>query len=67
MTINVGDDIGLEMHPDVNQFIRIEQDQGLVIIGDDKYNLYYRQRVYEDYVILILKTNPFPFHPLKPA
>ncbi|SFP74429.1 cupin domain-containing protein [Caldicoprobacter faecalis] len=53
MSIDVGEDIGLEMHPDVDQFIRIEQGQGLVMMGDDKDNLYYRRRVYEDYAILI--------------
>lgn len=53
MCINVGDDIGLEMHPYVDQFIRIEQGQGLVMMGDRKDNLYYRQRVYDDYAILI--------------
>jgi mannose-6-phosphate isomerase-like protein (cupin superfamily) len=53
MSINVGDDIGLEMHPDVDQFIRIEQGQGLVMMGDKKDNLYYRRQVCDDYVILI--------------
>src|SRR5690554_5270446 len=53
MCINVGDDIGLEMHPHVDQFIRIEQGQGLVMMGDRKDNLYYQQRVYDNYAILI--------------
>ncbi|MEW6181936.1 MAG: cupin domain-containing protein [Bacillota bacterium] len=53
MCINVGDDIGLEMHPYVDQFIRIEQGQGLVMMGDRKDNLYYQQRVYDNYAILI--------------
>jgi mannose-6-phosphate isomerase-like protein (cupin superfamily) len=53
MSINVGDDIGLEMHPDVDQFIRIEQGQGLVMMGDSKDNLNYRQRVSDDYVVFI--------------
>lgn len=53
MRINVGDDIGLEMHPDVDQFIRIEQGQGLVMMGDSRDRLHYRRRVYDDYVILI--------------
>ncbi|MCF8011899.1 MAG: cupin domain-containing protein [Clostridiales bacterium] len=53
MSINVGDDIGLEMHPCVDQFIRIEQGQGLVMMGDRKDNLYYQRRVYDDYAILI--------------
>lgn len=34
MSINVGEDIGLEIHPDLDQFIRIEQGQGLVLMGD---------------------------------
>lgn len=53
MSINVGDDIGLEMHPDVDQFIRVEQGQGLVMMGDCKDRLDFKQRVAEDYVILI--------------
>lgn len=53
MSINVGDDIGLEMHPDVDQFIRIEQGQGVVMMGDTSKHLGYRQRVSDNYVILI--------------
>lgn len=30
MTVNVGDDIGLEVHPHVDQFLYIEQGQGLL-------------------------------------
>lgn len=33
MSINVCDDIGLEIHPNVDQFIRIEEGQGLVKMG----------------------------------
>ncbi|TAH74848.1 MAG: cupin domain-containing protein [Anaerolineaceae bacterium] len=53
MSINVCDDIGLEMHPDVDQFLRIEHGQGLVMMGDSKDNLCYQQRVCEDYVIFV--------------
>ena len=53
MSINPGDDIGLELHTDHDQFIRIEKGQGLVMMGDCRNNLYYRERVYEDYVIFI--------------
>lgn len=53
MSIHVGDDIGLEMHPDVDQFIRIEQGQGLVMMGDNKDNLYFQRRVYDNYAIII--------------
>lgn len=53
MSIDVGDDIGLEIHPDVDQFIRIEEGQGIVRMGDSKDNLYYQQRVSDDYAIII--------------
>ncbi|MDD3840139.1 MAG: cupin domain-containing protein [Clostridia bacterium] len=53
MSINVGDDIGLEMHPDVDQFIRIEQGQGLVMMGDKKDKLCFQKRVCDDYAIFI--------------
>lgn len=53
MSINVGDDIGLEMHPDLDQFIRIEQGQGIVRMGNTMDNLSFQTRVYDDYVIFI--------------
>lgn len=53
MNIEPGDDIGLEMHPDVDQFIRIEEGQGIVRMGDNKENLDFQRQVYDDYVILI--------------
>lgn len=53
MSINVGDDIGLEMHPDLDQFLRIEQGQGIVRMGDRRDNLDFRARVYDDYVVFI--------------
>lgn len=53
MSINVGEDIGLEIHPDVDQFIRVEQGQGLVKIGDNKCCLDFQRYVYDDYVIFI--------------
>lgn len=53
MSIDVCDDIGLEIHPDVDQFLRLEQGQGLIMMGEDKNNLSYQQRVCEDYVIFV--------------
>jgi mannose-6-phosphate isomerase-like protein (cupin superfamily) len=53
MSIDVGGDIGLEMHPDVDQFLRLEQGYGLVKMGEDRNNLNYQQRVGKDYVIFI--------------
>lgn len=53
MIINVGESIGLEMHPDVDQFIRIEQGYGLVQMGNDKNNLNFERKVYDDFAIII--------------
>jgi mannose-6-phosphate isomerase-like protein (cupin superfamily) len=53
MNINVGDDIGLEMHFDLDQFIRIEEGRGIVMMGDRKDQLDFRARVYDDYAIFI--------------
>ncbi|MFZ5945212.1 MAG: cupin domain-containing protein [Bacillota bacterium] len=53
MSIRVGDDIGLEMHPDVDQFIRIEEGQGLVVMGDRKDCLDFQRRVCDDYAVFI--------------
>lgn len=53
MSIDVGDDIGLEVHPTTDQFIRIEEGQGVVQMGGSKDNLSFQQRVYDDYAIMI--------------
>ena len=53
MSIEPEDDIGLELHTDHDQFIRIEKGQGLVMMGNCRNNLNYRERVYEDYVVFI--------------
>jgi mannose-6-phosphate isomerase-like protein (cupin superfamily) len=53
MSIGVGDDVGLEIHPDTDQFFRVEEGQGLAVMGNSKENLYYRQPVYDDMAIFI--------------
>lgn len=53
MSINAGEDIGLEMHPDVDQFIRIEQGEGLVKIGNRQDNLSFQKRVGPSDAILV--------------
>nr|WP_256243726.1 cupin domain-containing protein [Bacillus sp. V3B] len=53
MSIDVGDDIGLEVHPTTDQFIRIEEGQGLVQMGDSKDNLDFEEQAYDDYAIMI--------------
>ena len=53
MSINVGDDIGLEMHPNVDQFLRIEQGQGMVQMGKSKGHLNFKRKVSDDFAIMI--------------
>ena len=53
MSIDVGDDIGLEVHPTGDQFIRIEEGQGLVKMGENKDKLDFEREVYDDYAIMI--------------
>jgi len=53
MSINVGEDIGLEVHPDLDQFIRIEEGQGIVKMGDSKDNLDFQEYVYDNYAFII--------------
>ncbi|KGO14511.1 cupin domain-containing protein [Clostridium botulinum] len=53
MIINVGDNIGLEMHSNVDQFIRVEEGQGLVKMGSNKEMLNFQAEVYDDFAIMI--------------
>lgn len=53
MSINVGEDIGLEIHPNLDQFLRIEQGQGLAKMGQNKNNLDFERRVADGYAIVI--------------
>ena len=53
MSIKVKDCIGLEMHPDVDQFLKIEEGCGLVQMGDNKNNLTFEKKVYNGYAIVI--------------
>lgn len=53
MSIDVGDDIGLEIHPDTDQFIRIEDGQGLVKMGRNRENLDFQANASDDFAIMI--------------
>lgn len=53
MSINVGEDIGLEVHPNVDQFLRIEEGEGIVKMGDRKDRLDYQKKVYDNFAIMI--------------
>lgn len=53
MSLNVGEDIGLEMHPNLDQFVRIEEGQGLVRMGDRKDRLDFQAYVRDDFIFII--------------
>lgn len=53
MSINPHDDIGLEVHPTNDQFLRIESGTGVVQMGSSRDNLYFQQNVYDDYAIFV--------------
>lgn len=53
MSINVGEDIGVEMHDNLDQFIRLEEGQGLAKMGCSKDNLDLQGAVNENYAIII--------------
>lgn len=53
MNINPGENIGLELHSDVDQFIRIEDGVGIVKMGDSKLDLNFERKVYEDFAFVI--------------
>ena len=52
MAINPGEDIGLEVHPDHDQFLRIEQGQAIVQMGPDKNQLQDRHAGPDDAVVV---------------
>lgn len=48
MTIQPGDDIGLEIHQGIDQFLRIEEGQGLCKMGPSEMNLTFEHSVKAD-------------------
>ncbi len=53
MSIRPGDDIGLEVHPDNDQFLRLEQGRGRCQMGPAKDDLPFDEEVSDDWVILV--------------
>lgn len=53
MSIPVGGEIGLERHDNLDQFIRIEEGDGLVEMGRSREDLSFRRSVEDDDVVLI--------------
>lgn len=53
MSIPVGGEIGLEVHHYTDQFLRVEEGEGLVMMGTNKNNLNFQVSVCEDYAFII--------------
>ena len=53
MSIPQGDDIGLEVHPDNDQFIRVEQGIGRVEMGPAQDEVTFTDEVHSDSVIFV--------------
>ena len=53
MSIAVGDDIGLEIHPNLDQFLRIEHGKGIVRMGKSKDQLSFERKVYDHSAIMV--------------
>lgn len=53
MAIAPGDDIGLEVHEDHDQFLRVEQGRGRFQMGPAEDDLSFEEEVGDDWVILV--------------
>lgn len=53
MSIPAGGEIGLEIHHNLDQFLRIESGQGIVKMGRQKNYLDFQKRISEDFAIII--------------
>ncbi len=53
MTIQPGDDIGLEVHHGIDQFLRIEEGEGLCQMGESEDNLTFEEKVKDDFAIFV--------------
>jgi mannose-6-phosphate isomerase-like protein (cupin superfamily) len=53
MSIQEGDDIGLEMHPETDQFLRLDAGRGRVQMGPARDNLEFDQEVSDGSCILV--------------
>lgn len=53
MNINPGEDIGLEIHPDTDQFLMLESGKGEIVMGNNRNNLNYKMPVSEGFAFII--------------
>ena len=53
MSIPIGGEIGLEVHPDTDQFLRIEKGHGIAIMGCTQNQLNYQRTVCSGYAVFV--------------
>jgi mannose-6-phosphate isomerase-like protein (cupin superfamily) len=53
MSIKAGGDIGLEMHPNLDQFIQIESGHAYIKMGNRRESMKYRKRATGGYAVII--------------
>lgn len=53
MKINVGDDIGLEVHPHTDQFIYVVEGHGCATLGSSKDKLNYQRNIGNDCAVFV--------------
>ena len=53
MSIEVGSEIGAEIHHDTDQFLRIEQGEAKVVMGDSPDDMAFEAPVEDDFAILV--------------
>lgn len=53
MSIPAGGEVGLEQHPDIDQFLRIERGTGHVMMGDAADKLDFVRQVMDDFAIFV--------------
>lgn len=51
--MSITDEIGLEVHPDTDQFLRIEEGCAIVMMGKSADNLNFQIRVGKDYAVFV--------------
>lgn len=53
MNIEVGSEVGLEVHDDTDQFLRIEQGEAKIVMGDNPDNLTFEATAEDDFAIFV--------------
>ena len=53
MCLQPGEDIGLEVHPHVDQFLRLEQGRGVTMMGLTEDNLAFVQPIFQDSAVFV--------------